>query len=374
MEEAPLPEIITPKETITESFEIKQTERDYKLNLLIINQEITLNLLDQNDLMKEYEKKITFDELKQMHKLFSTFTATGEFVDYLKALIENERIKIIKLDETKLSIELMIEYLFKQNIVKIDFLPKKVNFDLIAKDLYKKISVLNEKYQKIISENETLKKENKSMNEHIKFLIEENTKTNNRLIEIEKIISSFKKGSIESSMDSSIIEKDEFVMINSAIKERMNKDIKKIKKIYQATIDGGETKDFHKKCDNIPNTLVLFKSEGNRRFGGFASECWRNKDGLVIDEYCFLFSLDKKKIYPPKNNNYYQLCLYSYDGPSFAIGNGYCLKIENFREKSLRTYDNKFKDNFDGEMNALSEDGNYSGINAKEYEVFQIKF
>ena len=84
--------------------------------------------------------------------------------------------------------------------------------------------------------------------------------------------------------------------------------------------------------------------------------------------------MDKKKIYPPKNNNYYQLCLYSYDGPSFAIGNGYCLKIENFREKSLRTYDNKFKDNFDGEMNALSEDGNYSGINAKEYEVFQIKF
>ena len=230
MEEAPLPEIITPKETIKESFDIKQTERDYKLTLLIINQEITLNLLDQNDLMKEYEKKITFDELKQMHKLFSTFTATGEFVDYLKALIENERVKIIKIGENKLPIELMIEYLLKQNIVKIDLLPKKVDFDLIAKDLYQKISVLNEKYQKIISENETLKKENKSMNEHIKFLIEENAKTNNRLSKLENIISSFKKCSIESSMDSSIIEEGEFVMINNAIKERMNRDIKNLKK------------------------------------------------------------------------------------------------------------------------------------------------
>ena len=43
-------------------------------------------------------------------------------------------------------------------------------------------------------------------------------------------------------------------------------------------------------------------------------------------------------------------------------------------QKNLRTYENNFKEFFDNEENALSEDGNYSGIYAKEYEVFQIIF
>ena len=55
-------------------------------------------------------------------------------------------------------------------------------------------------------------------------------------------------------------------MIEKAIKERMKKEIKEIKKLYQATIDGDEPSIFHKKCDNIPNTLILYKSAGQRRF------------------------------------------------------------------------------------------------------------
>ena len=55
-------------------------------------------------------------------------------------------------------------------------------------------------------------------------------------------------------------------MIEKAIKERMKKEIKEIKKLYQATIDGDEPSIIHKKCDNIPNTLILYKSAGKRRF------------------------------------------------------------------------------------------------------------
>ena len=53
----------------------------------------------------------------------------------------------------------------------------------------------------------------------------------------------------------------------------MKKNIKNNQKIYQASKDGDTPEIFHTKCDNINNTLVLYKSEGNRRFGGFASEC-----------------------------------------------------------------------------------------------------
>ena len=106
-------------------------------------------------------------------------------------------------------------------------------------------------------------------------------------------------------------------MIHSAIKERMNREIKEIKKIYQATVDGGDSDIFHKKCDFIPNTLVLYKTKGNRRFGGFASQSWNTGFDFLPDKKCFLFSLDKKKIYLPKND-YFKIVLSSFDGPSFT--------------------------------------------------------
>ena len=169
-------------------------------------------------------------------------------------------------------------------------------------------------------------------------------------------------------------------MIYSAIKERMNKEVKEIKKIYQATIDGGEPEIFHKKCDNVPNTLILYKTAGNRRFGAFASECWDNSNRTKIDKNCFLFSLDKNKIYPSKNNKYYKIECYSCEGPSFVNGSYYCIKIDQnsaIKNKSLNTYENEHpnsKELFDGELNALSEDVEFKGIYAEEYEVFQILF
>ena len=48
------------------------------------------------------------------------------------------------------------------------------------------------------------------------------------------MINSIKKNNISLSIDSTIIEKNEFEMIYSSIKERMNKEIKEIKKLYQA--------------------------------------------------------------------------------------------------------------------------------------------
>ena len=91
------------------------------------------------------------------------------------------------------------------------------------------------------------------------------------------------------SINSVIMEKDELDTITSVIKERIKKEIKQITKIYQSTKDGCESTIFHKMCDNIKNTLVLYKSEGNRRFGGFSSECWKSKGERIIDKNCFLF-------------------------------------------------------------------------------------
>ena len=85
----------------------------------------------------------------------------------------------------------------------------------------------------------------------------------------------------------------------------MNKKIRKVKKLYQATIDGGDSIIFHSKCDNIPNTLVLIKSEGKRRFGGFTPIPWKSQGDYINEPEMktFIFSLDNKKIYHLKNEN-----------------------------------------------------------------------
>ncbi len=99
------------------------------------------------------------------------------------------------------------------------------------------------------------------------------------------------------------MKENEFNIIHLALKSRMNKEVKEIKKLYQITIEGDGSVNFHSKCDNIPNTLVLIKSAGNRRFGGFTSQVWESTSGSYKDDKnAFLFSLDKQRIYPYKNN------------------------------------------------------------------------
>ena len=376
MEDTPLQTILAPKEIITETFGIKQDKDNYKLNINVFNQDIEMNLLDEKDILKEFKKKLSLNELKQMHTIFLGLNSCKDFVDYIKALIENNKLSIKKNSENKITIELTVEYLFKQNIIKIELNPKKINFELIAQDLYKKISILTEdfknleiNYQNIVQENHKIKEENENLKKEIQKMKEEiNTLKENNL----------KIAKLNNLTDSIIIEsKSEFDMIESAIKQRMNKEIKGFKKIYQATKDGGDPENFHKKCDNIPNTLTLFKSAGKRRFGAFTSKCIKSDLNSIKDKNCFLFSLDKKKIYPPKDNNYYSFDNNIKKGPNFAYKVSYCILIAGksaITNKTLNTNEAGHNDIFENDSNALSEDGLFQGIYAEEYEVFQILF
>ena len=142
MKESPLPSITSPKEKISESFELKQDEKNYLLNIEIINQDIILNLVDQNEFMKEYEFKLAFNELKELNKVFSMLSSCQEFLDYMKALISNKKLLIKNTAENQMSIEFIAEYLLKQNIISFGLTQKKFNLELISQNLYKKVSSL----------------------------------------------------------------------------------------------------------------------------------------------------------------------------------------------------------------------------------------
>ena len=292
-----------------------------------------------------------------------------------------------------MTIELKVEYLFKQNIISLDLNKKKMNFELTAQDLYQKISNTNEicksleiSNNKLIEENNILKQENKKLKdkylelEEKIILIEKNlmNRINNLEIKMNSCnneIISLKNDNASNmiAFDSKIMEKNEFSMIHSAIEKKMNKKIKKLKKIFQATKDGGDPITFHKLCDGISNTLVLYQSAGDRRFGGFTSQSWKSEGGLVSDKNSFLFSLDKKKIY---YSNEFRISNKLKYGPDFCYNDCYIIELDGnaLKNEILKTSEGRNKNIFDGDENALSEDGDYKGVYAKEYEVFQIIF
>ena len=68
--------------------------------------------------------------------------------------------------------------------------------------------------------------------------------------------------------------------------------------LYRASQDGFEAADFHDKCDNKPNTLVVIKSTNGNVFGGYTEKNWNGNEIAKKDESAFLFSLINKKGQP----------------------------------------------------------------------------
>ena len=89
----------------------------------------------------------------------------------------------------------------------------------------------------------------------------------------------------------------------------------------------------------------------------------------------FIFIRKKKKIYYSKNNDF-AIDNFLVFGPSFSKG-GFCIiniVSDALEYKKLKTQEKEHKDIFCDSENALSEDGEFEGVYAKEYEVFQIIF
>ena len=352
--EAPTP----TSQEISQTILIEQNNTKYSLHLNTSGDIISFSL-DYNS--KNYTKKISLKEIKdkESRAIFLSYSSK-DFVEFLKTSSEMKKISLIEKDNI-INIKLEFESMFKKNEIVIELTNKDKNLELIEKEL----NELKINYNKMKEENEELKKRVENLETEMK--------------EMKKIINpSFNINKLKLGNKSVIMKEKEFDLIHLAIKSRMNKEVKELKKLYQATIDGDGPVNFHSRCDNIPNTLVLIKSAGNRRFGGFSSVQWSSptNEEYKNDENAFLFSLDKQKIYSHKNDGKAILNRKDY-GPSFGYG-GYDIWIYKncIQEKTLRTYEScsDCSYNYNGDNNALSEDGKAGYIYAAEIEVFQVIF
>ena len=341
----------TPKsEEISETITIEQHSAKYTLHLNSIGDIITFSL-DYNS--NNYTKKIPLKEIKDSESkaIFLSFSAK-DFFEFLKKSAEMKKIDLIKKDNM-VDIKLEFEAMFKKHEVNIELVSKDQNLEMIEKEL-----------KELKEENKELRKEIENLKYEIK--------------EIKKVLNpEFNINRIKIGNKSVIMKENEFDLIHLAIKSRLNKEVKELKKLYQATIDGDGAINFHSRCDNIPNTLVLIKSAGNRRFGGFTTAQWSSPSSAEYkdDPNAFLFSLDKQKIYSYKKDGN---AIYNYKdcGPCFGGGCDIYIGRHGIQEKHLYTYESCSSGsyNYNGDNNALSESGNGSGIYVAEYEVFQVIF
>jgi len=346
--EAPTPS----NEEISETITIEQNGSKYTLRLNSVGNIITFSL-DYNS--SNYAKKLPLKEIKDSEDkaMFLSF-GPRDFFRFLKKLSEMKKIELIKKDNN-VNIKFELEVMFEKHEINIELASKDQNMEMIEKEL------------------KELKEENKELKKRIEIL-------ENEMKEIKKILNpDFNINRIKIGNKSVIMKENEFDLIHLAIKSRLNKEVKELKKLYQATIDGDGTLNFHSRCDNIPNTLVLFKSAGNRRFGGFTSAQWSSSSSssgeYKDDPNAFLFSLDKQKIYSYKKDGH---AIYNCKdrGPTFGNGCDIWIGQHGIQEKHLYTYESYSgcSYNFNGDNNALSEDGKASHIYAAEYEVFQVIF
>ena len=382
MEQAPECSTLKTKKEILDSITIKQDKHNYILNVELEGDLMLFKTsLKENIGTSVYSSKISFDEIKQMNKVLNLLNSCKEFYDYLKSLAENNKI-FIKKNGDKLSINFNIDFLMQKESIEINLIQEKVDLKVIVRDICNELALIKEKL-KYIEENKEqnensleekiiqLEKENNTLKEHfnneLEILKEEIKKLKEENQSLKEEINKNKIKIPIKRIDSVIMNDNELDFIELAIKSRINKNIKEIKKLYQATIDGGDPIDFHKKCDNFTNTLTLIKSLGNRRFGGFTFNSWDSKSGYKSDNNAFIFSLDKKQIYPCINNN--AILCEKNCGPVFGNGWDIWIKGNILKDNGLTSY----KGSYDHDKNLL-EVYHPNKTKALDYEVFQIIF
>ena len=325
--------------------DLELNHKKYLLEIISGKDSMSMKLSSSEDDCISYTRNLTLKELKDISQFFALINSCQDFSVNLKKLAEEKKLSLNK-KMNKIDLCFTLEYFTQKQLIQISL------FSGSGNDAH-----LEERIKKLEAENKELKKEI----EELKRKFNEGVKINRHIF----------------NNNSTILQNNEFDLIHLAIKSRLNKEVKELKKLYQATVDGDGPINFHSRCDNIPNTLVLIKSAGNRRFGGFASEIWESPTSAKFkdDKNSFLFSLDKQKIYSYKNDGNALRCFQNY-GPCFGGGCDIGVLAHPIQEKLLYTYETYENSsyNFFGDKNALSESGSGSSncICASEIEVFQV--
>ena len=162
MEEAHLPETFYPKEEIvSESLLIKQEKDTIQLNIKIQEETMQFQIIEKVPLLQGFSSKYNTNEIKSINETFSLLKSCNEFLEYLKVLVNNNKIIIKKNKEEKkyISINFETEYLFKKYSIEIKLYPEKINLESNIIHLFEELSNIKSIIKSFENENTVFKKE-----------------------------------------------------------------------------------------------------------------------------------------------------------------------------------------------------------------------
>lgn len=181
---------------------------------------------------------------------------------------------------------------------------------------------------------------------------------------------------------------NELVIENSRILKTMNeilflfekigvKDINKMvcKLCFSSEVDGISSNTFHKRCNGLSPTLVLYQTT-KTRFGGYTEEIWESNEETLFkkDKKAFVFNLDTFKVYIQSNVS---------DGIGIMTGIGYfpsfgLLDIAITDNHGASKFPNSFNVYIDDDISKIPEENeltNYEKeFNLEIIEVYEIQY
>ena len=396
---------------------------------LIVSSDIFKYFKTIDDVIIEFEK-ISFEVEERNDELFLIFfmfKISGEKkkIEFgLKKIIESSDnlIKYINLLSNKIKelnttifnsqsneqiINFQISQLKQENITlktnAFNLSNEKNNYIIRCNQLQELLQNENNKYTKLENnynqlKNENMKlkeliqKENKRNNElesiciqqkneymKLKELIQKENKRNNELdnkyMELKKKYELLKEESqIGFKADASNIlsSPNKFKFITNYIKiKQPSFNFNEIKLLYRGSIQGDRTKTCHQFCDNKQDILIFIKTEKGNIFGGYSKIGFKtsNKATYLMDNDCFLFSVNYEKIFPCIENKCHishisDVCGLCFTG-SLCFFDNFMTSNDNCIYKTIQQFFNRLDEPF--EMN-----GGKSNFRCKELEVYQL--
>ena len=396
-----------PKIDYIEEIMIKNEKENYKMHLGI--QENCLLIKIEPEKQKNiyyYQNCYTINELQNISLVFSMYKIVKEIIAFLKDLeykveekdenlvlkfnvfMPNGKNKLIEMEfkkilhDTNHIINFLLENIkimetniksleenykiekakneYETKNLKENYIKEKEKYESEIKHLKENISINQREISNLKEYNIIYKNENKKLWEEINKLKEYHIKINQK--EKQNIF-----------LDSKIIEsKDKINFIFDYIKQNDNSfKFNNIKLLFRGSRDGERTKTCHELCDNKQNVLIIMKSETGYIFGGYSKIGFKtnNNKAYEIDNNCFLFSLNLKKIYPVINNQKIICNLINKYGLCFDLSLAF---FDNFMHVNENVIYSKIKRKFNGINNEYEMNGGRDKFQCKELEVFQL--
>jgi len=348
-----LSEINSPYNSFSREFKTTYEIDNKIFNIVLSNKKIDkllIKIFHINSFpLNNYENEFSKDDLDGITSYFKMFNTVSDLFPDLIEKLEKKEFKLIVHDD-------LIQLYFYINIRNVPDLSLPIK--KLETSLPSTVDSLCEIINKILKDNDNMKKEIEELKNDVLILKKEKEERDKIENEKKEIINN-------NFSDSSIIENyEDKCMISNWIKP--NTKIK-LELLFKASRDGDSIFTFNQKVAGKSPTLVIVKNTVGFIFGGFTSMEWNMNENYQNDYSAFIFSINNKRKYEIKgeaagNAIYKNNSLFAFgSGHDFAIYDQCTTRNDNYANCGSTYRNNSF--------NELTGDYNFR---VQECEVYQV--